>query len=435
MTTRPGRWLGPLAVARRTRRGRRSGDAGELLHGLVGNADTAVGLRIGGQAVLLLTDPMLVPDLLISDPHRVVRGPGLQLARAVLGDGLLTSEGTDHDRARRLVAPAFSPARLAAYRHQFTDRSDRFFAGWTAGREIDAHRELSALTLDLVAHTLLGIDINTDAGQIRTALESALDAFGDQALAFGRRSTPAPQLDAELTAGLHRVVAGAIDDRVADSKQGQDRGDVVSALVAAMQSPGGLTRSEVHDHIVTLLLAGHETTANALSWTLLLLSQNPDVDRRLHTEVAAVGPGQTPAYARAVLTEAMRLYPPAWILGRTLLRARRFGEWTAPAGAVVAVSPLLLHRDPRWFDTPEQFDPDRWLDERRRDVPRHAYLPFGTGPRACIGEQFAWLEATLVLGALVRRWRAELRPGHVAVPHYRITLRPGNGLPMTLHPR
>jgi pentalenene oxygenase len=215
----------------------------------------------------------------------------------------------------------------------------------------------------------------------------------------------------------------------------------VSALLAARDSGGGLTSGEVHDHVLTLLLAGHETTASALTWTLFLLGRHPDALRQVRAEADALGgrPARTsdlPAlgYTRAAVSEAIRLYPPAWIIGRTLTAAADLGGWRLPPGSVAAVSPLLLHRDPRWYPNPERFDPGRWLGDRR-SLPRHAYLPFGTGPRACIGEQFAWHEAVIVVAALAGSWSFHAEPGFRPALGYQVTLRPLGGVPVTAQAR
>ena len=436
----PNRWLGALPVLWRTRRGRRAGDAGLMLRGITRGADTAVGLRLRGQYVLLLLDPSLVGQLLVEHAPDSMKGPGTQLTRVLLGDGLLTTEGEQHQRARRLVAPAFSPRRLAPYADTFARRGEAHLATWRDGQVVDIHAQMAALTLDLIGRTLLGIDVTDEAAGIRSSLESALASFGDSALAFGRRR-PRPESTGAVDAhAVHHVVDAILDERA--EHLSDDRGDVVSALLAATAEPDGLTRSEVHDHVVTLLMAGHETTANALSWAMYLLGENPDAEQRLHAEVDRLA-GRLPTmtglsdlpYTRAVIAESMRLYPPAWIVGRTITRDLDFAGWHAPAGAVVAASPLLLHRDPRWFPDPDRFDPSRWLDARREAVARNAYLPFGTGPRSCIGEQFAWAEATTVLAVLAARWSARMQPGHVPQMQYRVTLRPGNGLPMRVHHR
>ena len=449
--------MGTARVLLRTRGVRRTGDAGAALRGISRGADSVVAMRVRGQHVLLLLDPALVGLLLQTHAADTTKGPGVQLTRRLLGNGLLTSEGEDHRRARRLVAPAFSPRRLEQYVDTFAARTAAYTANWTDGSTVEMHQEMGGLALDIVGRTLLGIDLAADATGIRSALESALTAFasanvGIAGQARGRRPGQARgrrgRADAALAltsplppevSAIHGIVDAIIEGRRAD--RSDDRGDVVSALLAAMDGPDGLSATEVHDHVITLLMAGHETTANALAWTLYLVGKEPAVQERLHAEVAALG--GTPSFAdlpmltytRAVISEAMRIYPPAWIIGRTTHAVLDLGGWQAPAGSVVGVSPLLLHHDARWFPQPERFDPDRWLDERAGAVPRNAYLPFGTGPRACVGEQFAWAEAVTALAVLSAGWRFTSDPTHVVTPQYRVTLRPGNGVLVRVHAR
>jgi cytochrome P450 len=434
-----------------SRKVRRSQDMGALLRSVIRGNPNAVGVRVRGRHMLLLVDPALVGELLIEHAGQTVKSPGLERTRHLLGDGLLTSEGTDHRRARRLVAPAFSPRRLTGYVDQFAERTAAHVATWTDGAQVDMHREMAALTLDMVGHTLLGIDLSGRAPGIRSGLEATLSHFaatrpGPGGRRIRRGTTPqdlTPQavgVDTSALDAVHALVDDIIEQRRATVSD--DRGDVVSALLAASKEPDGLTDAEVHDHVITLLMAGHETTANALSWTLHLLGNHPDAQAKLHAELAMLGdrlptsedlPGLT--YTRAVVSEAMRIYPPAWMIGRTLSTDQEFGGWHVPAGSVVAVSPLLMHHDARWFPEPDTFDPDRWLDARREGVPRHAYLPFGTGPRSCIGEQFAWAEAVTALAVIARRWSAQTDPDHTVRAQYRIVLRPANGIPMTLRDR
>ncbi len=314
-------------------------------------------------------------------------------------------------------------------------------------------QQMARLTLDIVGSTLLGIDLQQDADDVRAALESALESFAGGAPALPLRRLGGPRAAANgqatpgdgLRGGSLRARVDAIVTKMVQARRdspSEDRGDVVSALLAAAAGPDALTSAEVHDHIITLLMAGHETTANALSWTLHLLSAHPEAERALHAELASLD-GRRPGYpdlagltwTRAVIAESMRLFPPAWMITRALTADADFASWHAPAGTIVAVSPLLLHHDARWFPDPERFDPARWLDERRDAVPRHAYLPFGTGPRSCIGEQFAWAEATTALAIICSRWTARSVPGHEVRPQYRVTMRPAPGLPMRVQAR
>lgn len=436
----PGHWMSMPRLLLRTRRARRAGDAGAVLRAVARGADTAVGGRIRGQRFLLLLDPALAGRLLADLAPGTTKSPGLQRTRVLLGDGLLTSEGDAHRRARRLVAPAFSPRRLAAYTEGFSERTGAHVGQWSDGAVLEMRQQMARLTLDIVGSTLLGMDLRQDADDVRSALESALETFagGAPALAMRRRRGPRPpdRLRARLDAIVTKIIAARRDEPSAD------RGDVVSALLAAAAGPDGLTPAEVHDHVITLIMAGHETTANALSWTLYLLSSHPEAEQALHAELARLD-GRRPGFAdlagltytRAVVAESMRLFPPAWILSRTLTADADFGGWHAPAGTIVAVSPLLLHHDARWFPDPERFDPSRWLDGRRDDVPRHAYIPFGTGPRSCIGEQFAWAEATTALAVICSRWTARTVSGTTVTPQYRVTMRPFPGLPMQVTAR
>jgi cytochrome P450 len=467
MRNHPGHWMSMPRLLLRTRRARRAADAGAVLRAVARGADTAVGGRIRGQRFLLLLDPALAGRLLADLASGTTKSPGLQRTRVLLGDGLLTSEGDAHRRARRLVAPAFSPRRLAAYTEGFSERTEAHVGQWSDGAVIEMRQQMARLTLDIVGSTLLGMDLRQDADDVRSALESALESFagGAPALAFRRRGAPrlpgrqaaaagaqrgaeqfsAEQRGAEQRGTGLRTRLDAIVTKIIEARRDEpsaDRGDVVSALLAAAAGPDGLTPAEVHDHVITLIMAGHETTANALSWTLYLLSSHPEAEQALHAELARLA-GKRPGfedlawltYTRAVITESMRLFPPAWILSRTLTAGADFGGWHAPAGTIVAVSPLLLHHDARWFGDPERFDPSRWIDGRRDAVPRHAYLPFGTGPRSCIGEQFAWAEATTALAVICSRWTARTVSGTTVTPQYRVTMRPSPGLPMQVTAR
>ncbi len=456
--TAPGsrQWRGAVWVAWRTRQARRAGDVGGVVRSVARGSRSAVGIKVGKQRILLLLDPALVGQLLVDHATVTTKGPGVQLTRQMLGNGLLTSEGKPHDRARRLIAPAFSPRRLTGYTDSFAARTRSRTTGWHDGDTLDMHDEMACLTLDIVGRTLLGIDLTDSAGQIRGSLEAALDRFGEvgggslligaagRRRGFGRRGLRGPaavDTPHAAEADVHRVVDEVIEEHRRHPPS-DDRGDVVSALLSDGQVRAGMTDQEIHDHVITLIMAGHETTANALTWALFLIGRHPEAQARLHQEVdrlPAAGPSFTQLaglpFTRAVISEAMRLYPPAWVLGRTLVAPLDFAGWHAPVGTLVGVSPLLLHHDPRWFDNPEEFDPDRWLDGRQKSLPRHAYLPFGTGPRACIGEQFAWAEAVTVLAVIAARWTIRTPPDLAPGARYRVTLRPSGPVSLTVTAR
>lgn len=435
-------WMRPAELAWRTRGSLRNGDGGTALRRITHGKTTAAGLRVRGQHTLILLEPALVGELLVDHARTSTKGPGLQLTRPLLGNGLLTSEGEDHRRARRLVAPAFSPRRLAGYVDIFGERTAAHVNRFHDGETVDMYDQMGALTLDIVGQSLLGLDLTSDTSGIRTALEAGLTRFAQIGFPLSPRRAAALANDESLPEleAVHRVVDSIINSR--EGSVSTDRDDVVSALLAATEGPEGLTKEEVHDNVVTLLMAGHETTANALSWTFHLLGQHPDAEKTLHQELKSLE-GRPPTmddlprltYTRAVVSEAIRLYPPAWVMGRTITQDADFGPWHVPAGSTVAASPLLMQHDARWFPDPERFDPRRWLDGRRDAVPRFAYLPFGSGPRSCIGEQFAWAEAMTVLATVAARWTARTVSGHTVVPQFRVTLRPGNGVPMRLTAR
>ena len=417
---------------------RRTGDVRLGLRYLRRRNDSATGFVARGQRVILLFDPALTGELFVREAPRTVKGPGVKLTKRLLGEGLLTSEGDTHTRARRLVAPAFSRRRLTGYVDTFAERATACAEGWDDGEVVDMHEAMATLTLDAVGRTLLSVDLTDDADSgrdgsaagVREALESALREFtrAGSGLVGRGRAAALPTGYGPERAAVDRLVDGIVAERRLHPSE--DRGDVISALIAASAGPDGLTDTEINDHVITLLMAGHETTANALTWTIYLLGQHPSVRERLFAEVAALGHAPSfddlpaLAFTRAVMTEGMRMYPPAWIIGRTVLEPFDLGRWHVPAETLVAFSPLVSHHDARWFPSPETFDPERWLDARRDDVPKYAYLPFGTGPRACIGEQFAWAEAITILATLAQQWDfSTVAPGEVK-PHYAVTMRP-----------
>ena len=392
--------------------------------------------RFGRRRVYLLAHPELVRDVLVSRHRNFIKSRALQRARVILGHGLLTSEGEFHLRQRRLAQPAFHRERIAALGEQMVGFAAQTADSWRAGVEMDLPREMNRLTLAIAGKTLFGADVQAEADEIGSALTDALEAFKRLTNPLGPLLDKLPlpttlrvrRASLRLDATIYRMIA-------ARRASGEDRGDLLSMLLAARDEEGdggGMTDLQLRDEALTLFLAGHETTANALSWTWHLLAQHPDVEQTLHAELAAALAGRAPTaddlprlpYTRAVLAESMRLYPPAWTIGREPKEDFDSGGYRVRAGTIVLVSPWLMHRDPRWWPDPLRFDPERWTPEREAEQPRFAYFPFGGGPRKCIGEGFAWTEGILVLATLAQRWKLRHAPDVEVGRQPLITLRP-----------
>ena len=404
--------------------------------------------RLGREHAYVLTSPQAIVDVFIGHGRQTMKGRGLQGAKAILGNGLLTSEGDVHLRNRRLVQPAFHRDRIAAYSSDMVRLAQAHEERWQDGDVIDMQVDMSALTLAIVGTTLFGADLTGEAKQVGEALEDLLNGMGSRLFlgpAALRIKTPARQRGLAAISQIDAIVQRMIDDHRATG----DTGDMLSMLIAAEEEGATFDDAQVRDEAMTLVLAGHETTAMTLTWTWLLLSRNPAAAEWLQEELDEFLGGRAPTMAdlpmlprtRAIIAESIRLYPPACIQGRRLLTDVEVDEWTLPAGALVLASQYALHRSPRWWPSSQSFRPERWLDEDgafSEDAPgqpRGAWFPFGWGNRRCIGEQFAWTEATLVLATLAQRWRPELVPGTIVTPRPAVTLRTGDGVPMTLRRR
>ena len=403
--------------------------------------------RLGRDDVFLLRHPDHIKDVLVTHQHSFAKGKGIQWAKLFLGEGLLTSEGEFHTRQRRLAQPAFHRQRIATYGEAMTAHALRCRDRLTHGRELDIHAEMMSLTLGVAAQTLFDADVGTEAPEIADALGVIIGLFPRFALPFAStlQKLPLPgnaRFD-RAVALLDRIVYRMIAERRA---AGGDRGDLLSMLLVAFDvegDGGGMTDRQLRDEVMTILLAGHETTANALTWTWYLVAQNPEVEARLHAAIDGSLGGRAPTagdlpaleYVERVLAEAMRLYPPAWGLGRRALEDHPVGGYTVPRGALVAMSPYVVHRDERWWPEPDRFDPDRFTAAAKAARPRFAYFPFGGGARQCIGESFAWMEGVLLLTTLAQRWKFRLAHGPREEPQALITLRPKHGIRMVSEAR
>ena len=398
-------------------------------------------IPLGNETLYLFNHPDLIRDTLVTNQRNFKKGRGLEQARMLLGNGLLTAEGEAHLRQRRMMQPAFHKLRIAGYGDIMRDYSVRRADAWRTGAEFDLHEEMMALTMAIVGRALFAADVEHEAPEIGEALTSAFQAFSFGALlpfshVLERLPLPAMRRFRRGRARLDETIFRMIAERRTNQ---DDRGDLLSMLLMAQDGEGdggGMSNTQLRDEVITLFLAGHETTANALTWTWYLLSSHPEVEAQLHAEVDALGGdpsaddlGRLP-YTRMILAESMRLYPPAWIIGRRALGDFEAGGFTIPKHSIIITSPWVTHRDGRWFPDPERFDPERWTPERIAERPKFSYFPFGGGTRICIGEQFAWMEGILVLATIARRWRLRVTPSHPVEPHAIITLRPKYGMKM-----
>jgi cytochrome P450 len=400
--------------------------------------------RLGPYHAYLINHPDYVRDILVTNQANFTKSRALQRGRILLGDGLLTSEGKFHLRQRRLVQPAFHRDRLAGYAAVMSDYAVQTRDRWKAGSTLDISQEMMRLTLAVVGKTLFSADVESEASEIGEALTTVLKMFSMLMLPFSEylEKLPLPSIRRFEKARdrLDQTIYGLIHERRAS---GGDTGDLLSMLLLAQDEEGdggGMTDKQVRDEALTLFLAGHETTANSLTWTWYLLSQNPECETKLHQEIDSVLEGRVPQmtdlpqlrYTEMVVAEAMRLYPPAWAIGRMSKSPFDMGDVHIGAKSICILSPYVMQRDPRWFPDPERFDPERWTPEARESRPKFSYFPFGGGARVCIGERFAWMEGTLVLATLAQMWKLQLSPGQRVEPLPLITLRTKHGMKMLL---
>ncbi len=403
--------------------------------------------RLGPRKAFLLNRPDLIKDVLVTHHRNFLKSRALERSKLVLGNGLLTSEGDLHLRQRRLIQPVFHHMRITTYGEVMVNYASRIGEQWQNGTTVDMHKEMMRLTLAIVGKTLFDADVQSEEDEIGKALTEVIAQFPRLLFPFSELldNIPLPnnirfnKARQRLDTTIYRMIE---ERRVG----GKDRGDLLSMLLLAQDEEGdrsGMTDLQVRDEAMTLFLAGHETTANALTWTWYLLSQYPSVEKRLHEELDTVLGGRLPTlddleqlfYTRMVLTEAMRLYPPAWVVVRRARNDYEVCGYVVPAGADILMSQYIIHRDPRYYPDPFRFYPERWAPEQQASRPPFAYFPFGGGPRRCIGESFAWMEGILVIATLAAKWKMSLVPGHRVELQSSITLRPKYGMRMTLERR
>jgi cytochrome P450 len=403
-----------------------------------------VGIRVLNFRNVFINHPDLIEEVLVTHPRRYVKGRVLRANRHVFGQGLLTSEGDVWLRQRRLAQPAFHRARIASYAATMVGYTQRLLEGWRGGEERDAHQEMMRLTLQIVAKTLFDADVARDTRDVGKSLQLLLELGANfRRTLFVPHWVPTPtnlRIKREI-AFIEGILYRIIGERRAS---GRDAGDLLSMLLHAQDEDGSrMTDAQLRDETITLFLAGHETTASTLSWTWWLLAQNPAAEAKLHAELDAVLAGRAPTfddlaklpYTGNVITESLRLYPAAWGLARIAVEDHELGGYPIRKGMGIAMAQWVVHRDPRWYDAPLEFRPERWESDFVKTIPRFAYFPFGGGPRQCIGSAFAVMEATLILATVAQDFRLRLVPGHPVVPLASITLRPRHGVLVTLESR
>lgn len=407
-----------------------------------------VRMPIAFQDRIFLNHPDYIEQVLVIQQSKFHKSElTKRITEGLLGQGLLISEGDFWRRQRRLAQPSFHRARITEYAATMSESAVRQIHDWRGGEERDMAAEMMALTLNVAVRTLFGTTLSAEASQVGHSMTFLMR------YQLGRMRSPVRIPESWPTPRnkraqrerqfLDSLVYGIIEERQAGGNSNH-RNDLLAMLMSAMDEDGSqMTPRQLRDETMTLFLAGHETTAQALAWTWYLLSQNPAAEARLHGELDAVLKGRPPEpadfaklpYLYALLHEVLRLYPPAYITARTSIETSQIGGYEFPPGSTILMSQWVMHRDPRYFDDPDAFRPERWLDGLAERLPPGAYFPFGDGPRRCIGQGFAMTEAAIVIGTLAQRFGFRLVAGHPVVPEPLVTLRPRHGIRMTLQAR
>jgi cytochrome P450 len=393
-----------------------------------------------------LNHPDLIQEVLVNQAAQLRKSDlDHQIFKQVLGNGLLGNEGESHRQQRKLMQPAFHSKRIEAYGRIMTDYTARHIAQWQDGATVDAHEAMTTITMRIVAKTLYDADVTDSNTEIAEAIHG-LNAISNHQYMQGfvvPSWIPVPQNQKVKQHGarLNALLMPIIEAR---RQSGEDKGDLLSMLLAAQdeETGAGMSDQQVRDEVVTLFIAGHETTSNLMAWVFYFLARHPEVEAALHVELDTVLHGRTPTlhdalpYADLIIKETLRLRPPAWILSSRVSEADiQVGGYTLAKGSLIFVSPWVMHHHADYYAEPERFWPERWQDGQEKQLPRYAYLPFGGGPRVCIGNSFALMEARLMLATIAQQYRLRLSAGQVVVPEALVTLRPQGGLPMVVEER
>ena len=398
--------------------------------------------RVLNRHIYFLNHPDLIKDVLVTHHQNFIKGEAVRFNRRIFGNGLVANEGASWAQQRRIIQPAFHRESIESYANTMVAHSERMLEAWHDGETRDIHQDMMRLTLEIVAMALFSVEIASDGDRVSVALNTLMELTSGarMLLPAGLRLVPTPGNLRYLRAvrQLDEIVYGLIRQRQATDRTYED---LLSTLLRARYEDGGsMPNRQLRDEVMTLLLTGHETTAVSLSWTWYLLSQHPEVEQKLWSELQQVLNGRNPRmsdlpglpYLERVIKESIRLYPPVWALVRNPVKECEIGGYRIPTGTTILMSQWVMHRDPRYYDEPERFNPDRWLDARSREAPKFAYFPFGGGPRTCIGASFATTEAALVLATIAQKYQIRVVPDWPIETIPTITLRPRHGIKVTV---
>jgi cytochrome P450 len=410
------------------------------------NLGDVTSFRMGKMPAFLVNNPDLVRDILVVNAHKFVKGRALQRAKVLLGEGLLTSEKEHHLRQRRLVQPAFHRARIAGYAQSMIEYGEKMSSEWKDGEERDISKEMMRLTLWIVGKTLFSANVEEETEEVGEVMTTLVEMFDLLLMPFSEYlemlPLPSSKRLRKARTKLDEIIYGFISER---RKSGDDKGDLLSMLLLSKDEDGSqMTDKQVRDECLTIFLAGHETTANALTWTWYLISQHPEIEAKFHAELDEVlgtrtaTPEDYPSlkFTEQILAESMRLYPPAWTVGRMANEDHELAGYKIEKGSLILTPMYVMHRDKRFWSHADEFKPERWETQSIKEASnKFIYFPFGGGVRRCIGEQFAWMEGVLLLATLGKKWKLKLNPEQKVVPQPMITLRSKYGMKMKIEER
>ena len=402
-----------------------------------------VHFKMGPLRILLLNHPDYIKEVLSTQQSNFVKGRPLEMAKELLGEGLLTSEGEFHKRQSRIIQPAFHRKMMGTYAPAMTEYALRLMNKWEDGMSVDMMQEMIKMSTGIAGKTMFNVDIEEEAPEINQALDAVMGLFDRVSLPFAEYLLKIPlpgtirffRAKSKLDHTIYKVIRERREIKL-------NNGDLLSLLLKE-QEEGEMSDRQIRDEALTLFLTGFDTTSLALTWTWYLISQHPQVEAELHEELDRVLQGRLPTledypnlkFTRMVFAESMRLYPPIYIIARQAVEAFTIGEYEVPKKTIVLVSPYLIHHDSRFHSNPEVFNPHNWDDRPGIQHPRYEYFPFSEGPRSCIGQHYAWLEGVMVLASIAQFWKVKMVPDHPVEIAQLLNLRPKYGMKMEVYRR